>query len=257
MDKEIRSSFFFPLLLSILLLFSDRTGLLAPPRAFLERLCSPLQFALYSLGKKIKSPLGSLFRLSVLEEENRKLEEELALALSKLAELKRLKKENEVLRKQLGVFQDDNWEMIPALVLGRDRFLKINRGKRGGVREGMVVVRENVFLGRIVKVTDFASLVQLVLDPNFKILARTEKGTKGIVVGSYQSGLLLTKVLTDAPLSSGDLVYARNQEGMPPNLLLGRIKKVFGGESQLFWEAEVEPIFDFSDLEVVFIAFPK
>ena len=171
--------------------------------------------------------------------------------------MKKLEEENRVLRKQLGISQKTGWQMIPALVLDRNRFLKIDKGRREGVEKGAAVVFENIFLGRVLKVEEFSSVVQLVSDPNSKILAKTDKGARGILVGSYQAGMQLTKVLGDAPLSSDDLVLVQNQEGVPPNFLLGKVGKVFKDNSQLFQRAEVLPILDISDLEIVFVTLQK
>ena len=251
------SQFLTLVFLSFLLLFFDKLGFLRPVRSVLQMILVPVKSSLYSQGLRAKREISVIFKIRSLDKENQRLKKELAEAFSQLSLLGKLEEENRILREQFQLSQESDWQTTPAFVIGRNRFLQIDRGKRDGLKEGMAVVFKNILIGRVCQVTQYSSSVRLATDPDSKILAKTQNGAYGILSGRYQVGLVLEKVLPEKELSENDLVLTRGQEGIPSGLLLGKITKVQKVDSGLFQTAEVSKVLDFENLEIVFVTYLK
>ena len=66
--------------------------------------------------------------------------------------------------------------------------------------------------------------------------------------------LILTGVLQKEKIDVGELVITSGEdEVFPPNLLIGKIKKIEKEERQPYQKAEVEPLIDYDKLETVFL----
>lgn len=249
------SQFLTLFFLSFALLFFDKLGFLGPVRAVFQLVSVPVKRSLYSKGQKIRGGILAIFELRSLVEENQRLKRELSESLSGLSQLSKLEEENQILREQFEVAETTSWEFIPALVIGEDRFLEIDKGKSAGVKKGMAVVFKNILIGQVNEVTERSSSIKLATDPDSKILAKTQNGAKGILSGNYRMAMILEKVLPEMELSENDLVLTRAQEGVPSGLLLGKVAKVAKVESGLFQTAEVAKVLDFENLEIVFVTF--
>lgn len=251
-DLSLFVSLFF---LTLLLLFFDSLGLLGPVRTTLQVVSVPVKYSLFSRGQRVREGISLVLRFRSLAEENRRLEKKLSQALSDLSQLVELKKENRILRGQFELSSDQGWSTVAGFVIGKDRFLEIDRGRKEGIREGAAVIFKNILVGRVFQVTDYSSSVRLVTDPEFKVLAQTRNGAQGILSGQYQAGMKLEKVLPETELKEEELVVTQAQEGIPSGLLLGEITEVTEVDSGLFQAAEVKNILEFEDLEMVFITF--
>lgn len=253
-DLSLLTSLFF---LSLLLLFFDYLGWVGPVRTALEFVSVPVKYSLFSRGQRVREEISLILRFRSLAEENQELERKLNQALSELSELTELRKENRILREQFQLSSGQDWSTVAAFVIGKDRFLEIDRGQREGVQAGAAVIFKNILVGRVFQVSDHSSSVRLITDPEFKVLARTRNGAQGILSGQYQAGMKLEKVLPETQLNQEELVVARAQEGIPGGLLLGEITKVSEVDSGLFQAAEVKSILEFENLEMVFVTFPE
>lgn len=260
MERVFRSdlSWFVSLLfLTLLLLFFDSLGFLRPVRSVLQIVSVPVKYSLFSRGQRVREEIDLALRFRSLVRENQELTVKLNQALSDLVESTEMNKENRILREQFELSSDQDWSTVAAFVIGKDRFLEIDRGKKEGIEVGAVVIFKNILVGRVFQVTDRSSSVRLITDPEFKVLAKTRDGAQGILSGQYQAGMRLEKVLPETPLEEGKLVVTRAQEGLPAGLLLGEIAKVTEVESGLFQAAEVKNILEFENLEMVFVTFRK
>lgn len=249
------SQFLVLIFLSFGLLFFDKFSFWRPIRTVLQVVSVPVKRRLYSGGQKIRRGFSTVVAVRTLAEENRLLKKELSETLSTASRVSKLEEENRTLREQFELSQTSNWQMLPTFVIGKNRFLKIDKGSKGGVREGMAVVFKDILVGEIYEVTERSSLVKLVTDADSKILAKTQSGVHGILSGRHQVSMVLEKILPEKALAEGDLVLTRAQEGIPSGLLLGKIAKVEKVDSGLFQTAEVAQVLDFESLEMVFVTF--
>ncbi|MBI4100128.1 rod shape-determining protein MreC [Candidatus Microgenomates bacterium] len=258
MEKEVAlkslPSFFFFLLLSLLILFLNHLGLFKPLIGATEITEKPVKQILYQTAQGTRNTFGFLTfwrsgnqKLKALEEKNREL-----LVAAQKAE--GLEKENRALRAQLEISDSSLRNLAPAKIIGLSRYLSLDKGDKNGVEVGQIVIFKNFLIGKVVEAGPFTSQVQLPLDPESKIPVQTEKtAARGFLVGEFGKKAILGKVTQGEKLTVEDLVLTSGEGDYPKDLIIGKIESVKKEENAVFQEATVKPLIDFDTLEEVFI----
>lgn len=147
-----------------------------------------------------------------------------------------------------------------AAIIGRDpspflQYVLINRGSDDGIRRGMPVVAQQGLVGRVAQVTARAARVELILDPASQVSIATQPSeVDGVLAGSLTGDLEINLIPQDAALQAGDLVLTSGIGGAyPANILVGQISNVRQEATDLFQTASVQPVVDFSRLEIVLV----
>lgn len=147
-----------------------------------------------------------------------------------------------------------------ASVIGRDpspflRYVIINAGSNDGVLRGMPVVTSQGLVGRVSAVIADAARVQLITDAASAVNVRIEDtNTDAVLVGSVSGDLELDLVSQDANVQPGYLVLTSGLGGgYPPDLLVGQVTTVRKRDYDLFQQASVQPVVDFSKLQIVLV----
>lgn len=148
-----------------------------------------------------------------------------------------------------------------ANVIARDagklrEAVAIDRGRRDGIGEGMVVVGEGgALVGVISRALSDASWVTLITDPNSRInVLIQESGAKGVFSGRLGGRPILEMIPQAAAVKPGDLVVTSGLGGtFPKALLIGRIVAVDGQPQDPFKQATVEPAAPPGDLQAVLV----
>lgn len=164
-----------------------------------------------------------------------------------------LEEENNSLRKQLEAPLPPSWDFIPAYVLGKDRYLILDKGSMNGVSKDMVVISQTQILGKIAGVTPTTSQMMFLWDPDLKTPAKTNKNVRGLLVGAFGNRIVLSRVLQKEPLNNLDLVLTSGEEEFPPNLIVGKVEEVIAKAEEVYKEAHVTPLIDYDKLQNVFI----
>lgn len=255
---RFRNALIGAVLLSLVLFGADRGGWLASPRSLLGSLTNPLQVGWMRVTQAATDRLGVLGEISSLAQENLALHAENDQYKADNAKLELLQKENETLRAELKVSAERQFNLEAAQVLGvvpsaGTKELLLGRGTTDGIKTGQVVIEGSVVLGKITAVEPEKATLQLLTDPSTELLAKTNRGASGILVGQFQSSDKLTKILQDATVSVGDTVFTSGEDNWPKDLVIGTISKVTRVEGELFQEADVTPALDLGNLEIVFI----
>ena len=197
-------------------------------------------------------------RLSQLNEQ---LEAEVSGLQAQIIELQQDNSELEVLSALLDFARThaEN-EYITAAVIGRDispflHYVIINRGSDDDLRRGMPVVSSQGLVGRVAAVTADGARVQLITDPDTAINVRIQpSGAEGLLQGSITGDLTIEAIPQNAKIQTGDLVLTSGLGGnYPPDMLIGQISGVRQRPVELFQTASVEPVVDFSELEIVLV----
>lgn len=196
-----------------------------------------------------------------LQQRNAELEQEVANLQAEIIQLKQQLAETRILAALLE-FARANPEnkYVAAAVIGRDpnpflKYVIINRGSDDGLRRGMPVVTQRGLVGRVAAVTASAARVQLITDPASSINVRLEPSrAQAVLVGSLTGDLSLDMIPQTATVQPGDLVLTSGLGGnYPPNILIGQILSVRRRETDLFQSATLQPVVDFSQLEIVLV----
>ena len=131
----------------------------------------------------------------------------------------------------------------------------INRGSDDGLRRGMPVVTQQGLIGRIDAVTATAARVQLITDAASTVNVRLEPSeAQAILSGQITGDLILDMIPQESNIQPGDLVMTSGLGGgYPPNILIGQISGIRNQAQDLFQRATVQPVVDFSQLEIVLV----
>lgn len=249
--------------------------------------CILLSLLLLALPVKVKSDLSALIfgftyapfyalstqvkQLKGVYRENRKLHQkvmELTLENSKLVE-ERL--ENSRLRALLEFRSELRYQVIPAEVVAAEPnrpqgtgSVVINKGREEGIKRNMPVLNLHGLVGKIQEVFPNQSMVQLMLDPNFRVSALDQRSRVFGIIKPHsgtRSVLKLDNVPTGEDIRTGDEVVSSGLGGIFPAGI--RIGVVLGVEEQalrksspysgVFKEIKIKPSVDFSSLEELFI----
>jgi rod shape-determining protein MreC len=149
---------------------------------------------------------------------------------------------------------------LAASVIGRDpspflQYVIINRGSDDGLRRGMPVVTQQGLVGRISKVTASAATVQLITDASAKVNVRIEPSrAQALLQGEITGEVSLDMIPQAAKVQVGDLVLTSGLGGnYPDNILIGQVTGVRRRDYDIFQQASVQPVVDFSQLEIVLV----
>ena len=151
-------------------------------------------------------------------------------------------------------------DYVTASVIGRDpspflHYVIINRGSDDGILRGKPVVSSQGLVGRVAAVTANAARVQLIADPGTVVNIRLQRsGAEAVLQGSITGDLTLEAIPQDVDVEPGDLVLTSGLGGnYPPNILIGQVSGVQESPVELFKSATVQPIVDFSQLDIVLV----
>lgn len=231
--------------------------MLNPIRFASNYILSPIQIGIYQTSIKIKNQYDFIFTVKTATNENRALKEQLAGILIENASLRQELSATKSLVTQQAIINPTTYTLLPANILGVSRFLTIDKGAADGLKVGMPVVFHDSLVGQLKEVTETRSTIILTSDPDSKIsstIITPQAKTKGILIGQFGQGLLLDKILHQEPISVGDLVYTEGIETiLPKGLVLGTVSEVFSRDNEVFKQARVRPIFDATNLDIVFV----
>ena len=177
----------------------------------------------YQVMQVLTQPFAQLRQMWHLREKLEDLEYRYREASVQLTELEALREENQALRNLL-----ENSDQVqkksfitrpissfakPVLALGSDSALQV----------GSVVLGEGNLLGIIEELGKQQARVLLLKDMQTQgVVAKTESGVKGIVKGDGKD-ILFTEVLSEAELNLRERVVTIGQEGIGPDIFIGRI----------------------------------
>ncbi|MCX6064419.1 MAG: rod shape-determining protein MreC [Chloroflexi bacterium] len=147
-----------------------------------------------------------------------------------------------------------------ASVIGRDpspflRYVIVDKGSNDGLRRGMPVVTDQGLVGRVDAVINSAARIQLITDLSSAVNIRLEKAKKeAILTGNVSGDLVLDLVPQDVTLEPGELVLTSGLGGgYPADLIVGQVLNVRKRDADLFQQAIIQPVVDFTKLKIVLI----
>lgn len=176
----------------------------------------------------------------------------LALAVNQ-AEFEELKIENENLRRQLGFFERQSFQFVPAKIIKRsvsplNAIFILDRGADDGLIEGSaVIVSDGHLIGKVLEVKAKNAVVQSVLGRDSKVAVSlfNSSRTLGLCEGNGGALLSLNFIPQDENIDINDLVVTSGlEEAIPFGLIVGVITGVERDQAAPFQTATVEPLVD-------------
>ena len=257
--KEVRFFIFF-IFLSFLLLFVDQRGWLGSIRGTVEKPFLFFEEELYQAKNSVVGFFDFFNYWQEGEKELMRLQGQVKQLALDQAELASCWEENEEMRALLGAPLSPSWQFVPAKVVGVVEKMRLDKGRRDGFQEGMMIVSENILVGKVVSLTETSALVQLPTDPNSKIPVVIKKvGSAGVqargILISQRGELIISQILQSEDVRPGDLVLTAGEDWLP-DLLIGQISEVVGQEAAIHKEAKISPLIDYQRLRIVFGVLP-
>lgn len=251
------------ILVSLLLILFSSTFIGKDLRLVLEVLTNPLRkFEFRTIHVIFAESQNTAYQKLVLENNNLR---------AKLVEQEKLILENRALRDQFEAGYPSSDTIIPASVIGSPNFIPglsfptvfiIDKGRKSGVTEGNACVSGSNLLGIVSKVSENIAKISLISGTN-KLTAKTvpeessEREVQGIVKGEGRDSLVFENVLLSDQLKVGQTVVTKgdvseNGNGVPANLIIGKIESIDKKESSLFQRAKIKPLINFASISTLF-----
>jgi len=245
------------------LMVASTVGILGPVEDIVSVPLNALTGGLTRLSQAVSNILGETNDMNALRQRNAELEEQFIKLQGELIQLREISSDYKRLSALLGYTSTlDGRQFVTADVIGVDsqsavRSIIINRGTRDGLAVGMPVQTELGLVGRIYAVSANSSRVQLVSDQNSAVSARLQTSRaegsvrgRGLLTGS----LRMQFIPVDSEISVGDLVITSGLGGnFPSGIVIGQVTSRRKFEFELWQEAEVSSLVDFSTLEFVMV----
>lgn len=121
----------------------------------------------------------------------------------------------------------------------------IDKGEETEIAKGQAVIYGgNVLIGIVQEVFSRQSRIMLITDPSFRVNARTSDGTQTLASGVLQKGLALKFIAAGDAIKEKDLLFTNGLDGLPENLLIGKVEKIGSSGGDLFKKVLIEPAFE-------------
>ena len=225
----------------------------------------PIQRTIYNTGNYFKETSYAVTEYKRILEENRKLKNENVKLDMAIEFNKTLAEENKRLQELLKMKETVALDLKVAKVNFRspsnlyERFY-INLGTKDGMQKNMIVLAGKTLIGKIGKVYEDYSLVDMVTGENFNLSVLTESQMLGIAKGSDEgTGELYFEPNTfENTLQLGEKVYTSGiSEIYPKGLYVGYISEIDQDESQIFRSIKIKTDLDILNLNEVLVIVPK
>jgi rod shape-determining protein MreC len=248
-------------LIAIGLIVLALSGYLAPLTRLLFNPFISAQTWITTRYQVIQDLITSPSDMTRLRQRNAELELQVSQLQSQVIDLQNQISEVEVLSALLDFARahPEN-KYLGATVISYDpnpfmHYVVINRGSDQGIRRGMPVVTAQGLIGRVTAVTAGAARIQLINDPASHVNVHLKPtGAEAILSGSLTGDVTLDNISQDATVQAGDLVLTSGLGGnYPPDLLIGQVTGVQHRAYELFQSASVQPVADFSKLNIVLV----
>lgn len=247
--------------ISVFFVFLNPGNFFNPVRSVIFSLFSPIQKTFYVLGFEVSQLKDFFLSIGQLKNENEKLLRENREFAAERAYFSEIKRENEILREEMGILPKNDFNLEGASVIGQsihgqEDWLKIDKGERNGIVQGMpVIVNKGILIGEIKEVYWNTSNIILLSNPKSAVNAiDSNTNSKGIVKGEYGMGIVIDMVLQSESLNKGDeIVTSGIGKKFPKGLLIGRIKEIILSPDRLFQKGVIVSDVDFSRLQFVFV----
>ncbi|MGE5485390.1 MAG: rod shape-determining protein MreC [Ignavibacteriales bacterium] len=245
-------------------LTSGERGATTGMENFMNDVVLPLQAAMSRISESVGSARSWVADVRRLKAENEELRKRTGEIDSIRIQLEEALSENRRLRALAGFAERPSFSFIPVEVVGRNAdnwfsTITVDGGSRDGVGNNWPVLSSTGLLGRTVKVTPTTSTVMLLLDTDSSVgvLAQRSRDA-GIVSGGRPDNLLkMTMFSRDADVREGDAIVTSGLGSIYPNgLLVGYVERVEREEYGLIKSALVRPASDFGRIEEALIMRP-
>lgn len=225
----------------------------------------PIQKKIYEIGDYIKRTKEAIVSYQEILEENQVLKNEQIKYDILLSYNEKILEENRRLQEILKIKEEKNLNLKVAKVNFRNpsnlytRFY-INLGKKDGVKKNMIVLSGETLIGKVGRVYENYSIVDMITSENFNVSALTENQMLGIIKGSdEEDGTLYFEANTfQNNIEIGEKIYTSGiSEIYPKGLYIGKVSEIDEDNGELFRSIKVKNDIDILNMMEVLILMPE
>ena len=262
-DKESKLKILLPILAIIIVIVLIFNRLLFKLKDQVDKVALPVQSKVYNAANRAVGIKDLIFSYEDFIAENENLKKEnMALKLGKIRDEK-IYEENERLLKLLAMKENNLY--TGELKFARVSFSDINNlnnkvyidlGEEDNIKVNMIAVYGDYLVGKVSKVYDNYSELELITNPNSVVSARTEDDVLGIARGSdEENGLLYFQpsVYEDNLTIDDEIFTSGVSDIYPEGIKLGKIEKVNDKENYAYKMIILKPGFENKDLKEVIV----
>ncbi len=228
-------------------------------RGFFYSFSAPIQKVFWRAGDSTSNFFLGIFISGNLKERIDQLEASNQKLLSQIVSLREYEQENQSLKKALEVELQKEFKLSLAQIISKDisqDSILINKGEKDNISKNMpVITEEKVLVGRVIEVYNKFSKVMLISNKNSSFDAKRPGSLiSGVIKGMENEGLFFDLIPSEAEVNEGDIICTSSISGIyPEGLLVGKIKSIRKSDIESFQQAEIEPSFNLSSVENLFI----
>jgi rod shape-determining protein MreC len=234
------------------------------PEMFIKDSISWTQGLLYKPARYIAGFFEDVHQLRVIYEENKQLKMTLSQYARDTMRLNDMVAQNKRFKDLLDFTdrqkQSDNYKYHVAEVVSESpdpysNVVNINLGSKDGMKENMAVMSVDGLIGRVTRVSNFYSTVQLLTDiddanngVSGKGIAVTVKNNENESFGTIESfdgkeqKLVMTKIVQTDPLKVGDTIVTSGLgQVFPRGIVVGTVVSKLPGDFGINYKALIEP----------------
>ena len=262
-DKESKLKILLPILAIIIVIVLIFNRLLFKLKDQVDKVALPVQSKVYNAANRAVGIKDLIFSYEDFIAENENLKKEnMALKLGKIRDEK-IYEENERLLKLLAMKENNLYK--GELKFARVSFSDINNlnnkvyidlGEEDNIKVNMIAVYGDYLVGKVSKVYDNYSELELITNPNSIVSARTEDDVLGIARGSdEENGLLYFQpsVYEDNLTIDDEIFTSGVSDIYPEGIKLGKIEKVNDKENYAYKMIILKPGFENKDLKELIV----
>lgn len=225
----------------------------------------PIQKKIYEIGDYIKRTKEAIVSYQEILEENQVLKNEQIKYDILLSYNEKILEENRRLQEILKIKEEKNLNLRVTKVNFRNpsnlytRFY-INLGKKDGVKRNMIVLSGETLIGKVGRVYENYSIVDMITSENFNVSALTESQMLGIIKGSdEEDGTLYFEANTfQNNIEIGEKIYTSGiSEIYPKGLYIGKVSEIDEDNGELFRSIKVKNDIDILNMMEVLILMPE
>ena len=225
----------------------------------------PIQKKIYEIGDYIKRTKEAIVSYQEILEENQVLKNEQIKYDILLSYNEKILEENRRLQEILKIKEEKNLNLKVTKVNFRNpsnlytRFY-INLGKKDGVKRNMIVLSGETLIGKVGRVYENYSIVDMITSENFNVSALTESQMLGIIKGSdEEDGTLYFEANTfQNNIEIGEKIYTSGiSEIYPKGLYIGKVSEIDEDNGELFRSIKVKNDIDILSMMEVLILMPE